>query len=212
MSSAGAVADGAGRGGVVAGLGCAAPAALERHRQRKDKARHHGTSSRGISRAAMSAIAAAGPRGSSHSAPPIATKSAPALPSGPTSSGVAAKATQGISNTSAHHSIRSRIASNDGRCAGGVGLAEHHVVGAAFGCQHRVVSRVQAAAAGDARGLESLAFGGERVDAGQVRAIGAAARRDLGVAVEQQGRAVRLHEAASVLTRLISVRSPSGLS
>src|SRR5262249_6564436 len=88
---------GGGRGGF--GL-CRAGQGGERHRQRcNDDAHRHGTSSRGLSSAAMSAVAIGGPRGSSHSAPLMATKSAPASANGPTSPGAAAKPTQGISNS-----------------------------------------------------------------------------------------------------------------
>ena len=70
--------------------------------------------------------------------------------------------------------MRSTIAANDGRSPGGLGLAEHHVVGAALGREHGVVPRVQAAAAGDARRLQPFDRRGERLDAGQMRAVGAA--------------------------------------
>ena len=93
------------------------------------------------------------PRGSSQMASPTATKSAPAATSGAISARLAANPTQGTVNSSAHHSMRSTIASNGGRRCPAVGLAEHHVVRAAFAREHRVVAAVHAAAAGDRAGL-----------------------------------------------------------
>ena len=90
--------------------------------------------------------------------------------------------------------MRSTIASNERTVAVGLGLAEHHVIRAAFAGEHRIVAAVQAAAAGDARGLEAVDRGHERLDPGQVRAVGAGAGRDLGLAVEHQRGVLLLHD------------------
>src|SRR4029079_1832228 len=74
---------------------------------------HHTGS--GASRRDASASAASAPRGSSQTASPMATKSAPAADSGVISVRLAANPTQGTVNSSAHHSIRSTMASNGGR-------------------------------------------------------------------------------------------------
>ena len=58
-------------------------------------------------------------------------------------------------------------------------------------------------------GLRPATAASERLDPGQVRAVGAGARRDLGMAVEQQRGALGLQDAASALMRLIRSRSPA---
>jgi len=63
-----------------------------------------------------SSNAAAAPRGSAQMKSPTRTKSAPAAANSPISSRDAAKPTHGGSNSSAHPSSRSAIASPEGRC------------------------------------------------------------------------------------------------
>ena len=73
-------------------------------------------------------------------------------------------------------------------------LAEHDVVGAGFGGEHGVVTGLKSAGAGDALGLEALDGLAERVDTGEMRAVGAGARDQIGMAVEQQRRVLVLHD------------------
>src|SRR5271169_1859738 len=71
------------------------------------------------------------------------------------------------------HGIEGRAAS------GAVGLAEHCVVGANLAGEHGIMTARQAAGAGDALGLERRQRGVERLDPGEMRAIGAGAGDDL---------------------------------
>ena len=83
---------------------------------------------------------------------------------------------------------RSAIASTDGRCPG-IRLAEQHVIRAELARDHGVVPRRKSADAGDAVGLQRWQRLLQRLDAGQMRAVGAGARDQFGVAVEQKRRA-----------------------
>ena len=74
-----------------------------------------------------------------------------------------------------------------------VGLAEHHVVGARLGGEHRVIAGGEAAAAGDPVRLERRHRGTELIGAGKMRAVGAGARDQVGAAVEDERRAGALH-------------------
>ena len=71
-------------------------------------------------------------------------------------------------------------------------LAEHHIIRAALAGDHRIVPRGEVADADDAvrfqRGQRLL----HRLDAGEMRAVGAAARDQIGVTIEQQRRAAVL--------------------
>ena len=64
------------------------------------------------------------------------------------------------------------------------GFAEHHVVGARFRRGHGVMAGGEAADAGDAFRLEKRQRLGECREAGQMRAVGAGARHQLGMAVD----------------------------
>jgi len=80
-----------------------------------------------------------------------------------------------------------------------IGLAEHDVVRALFGREHGVVTGIEAAASGDAVGLERRQRLGERFRAGQVRAVGAAACDQVGVTVENEGRVMALRHGRELL-------------
>ena len=79
----------------------------------------------------------------------------------------------------------------EGRCPLRVGFAEQHVIRAELARGHRIVPRRQPADAGDAVGLQRRQGFLHRRDAGQMRAIGAGARDQLDMAIEQQRRARR---------------------
>ena len=85
------------------------------------------------------------------------------------------------------HALRDGV--EGGPPAGRVRLAEHDVVGAGFGCEHGVVPGRKPAAAGDARRLERRERRPEGVDPVEVRAVGARARREIGMAAEEERRA-----------------------
>ena len=62
-----------------------------------------------------------------------------------------------------------------------------------------------------ASGLSAPIAAVKRFNAGKMRAVGAGARRELGMAVEQQRGVAALHDGArAVLARLISARSSAG--
>ena len=107
---------------------------------------------------------------------------------------------------SAHHCRRSAIASADGRWPLGIGLAEQHVIRAGFARDHRVVPRGQSADAGDAVGLQRWQRLLHGLDAGQMRAVGAGARDQIDMAVEQQRRAASWIAGASALIARVMVR------
>ena len=75
----------------------------------------------------------------------------------------------------------------------GVGLAEHDVIGASLGREHGIMTAAQAAGAGDAVGLEQRERGGEGFNAGEMGAIGAGARHEFRMAVQQQCDIALLH-------------------
>ena len=69
------------------------------------------------------------------------------------------------------------------------------------------MTAAQAAGAGDAVGLEAWQRRGERLDAGEMRAIGADPADDLDAAVEESAMSRRCTAAAIALARLTRVRS-----
>ena len=86
------------------------------------------------------------------------------------------------------------MASNGGRPPQAIGLAEHHVIGASLACEHGIMTAAQAAGAGDAVGFERADRGGQRLDAGEMGAVGAGAGRELGMAVEQKRNVAALND------------------
>ena len=72
-------------------------------------------------------------------------------------------------------------------------LAEQHVVGAGFARAHRIVAGDQAADAGDAVGFQRRQRLLHGLDSGQMRAVGAGAGDQFGMAVDQQRRAAILN-------------------
>ena len=77
--------------------------------------------------------------------------------------------------------------------AAAIGLAEQHVIGARFAGQHGIMTAAQAAGAGDAVGFQAWQRRGERLDAAQMRAVGADPADDLDAAVEQKRNVAALH-------------------
>ena len=73
-------------------------------------------------------------------------------------------------------------------------LAEHDVIGPSLGREHGIMTAVQAAAAGDAVGLEQRKRRGKRLDPGQMRAIGAGARDQFRFVFKQQCDIAPLHD------------------
>jgi hypothetical protein len=67
-----------------------------------------------------------------------------------------------------------------------IGFAEHDVVGTSFAGEHGIMTIMQPAGAGDAVGLERAKRVGKRRHAGEMSAIGAGARHDLSMAVEEK--------------------------
>ena len=150
----------AGAGGGAAGgfFGCAmaGDAKRERAERRHAEARRHAALSGRRNSAAARTIAAAIARGSRHSQSPSATKSAPAFTSGAISS-----MRSGIGDARYFEHLRppgdalfDRLQARP--FAGGVRLAEHHIVGASLRGEHGVVAGDQAADADDAVRLEAF--------------------------------------------------------
>ena len=96
--------------------------------------------------------------------------------------------------------------------SGRIRLAEHHVVGALLGGEHRVVPAGKPARTRDAFGFERFKCDGEIRDTAEMRAVGATARHQIGVAIEQKCGVFVLDRRASALTRLIKVRSSASAS
>ena len=80
-----------------------------------------------------------------------------------------------------------------------IGLAEHHVIGARFGRAHGVMARFQSSGAGDPVRLEPANRFAKFGKTSQMSAIGAGARHQVGMAIEQQRDVTLLHDTADFL-------------
>ena len=145
-----------------------------------------------------SASAAAAPRGSAQMKSPTRTKSAPAAAN---SRGLLARGGKADARRLEQFGpplqpLGDRL--DRGPLPVGVGLAEQHVIGAGFARGHRIVPRRQAADAGDAIGFQARQRLLHGLDAGQMRAIGAA-----------RGRPVRHDRRATAPRRWPGPRAPA---
>ncbi len=66
------------------------------------------------------------------------------------------------------------------------GFAERHIVGASLAREHGIITAAQAAGAGDPIGLQHGKRCGESIDPLQMRAVGAGARHNPGMAIDQR--------------------------